>query len=127
MKKFQTMMLMMLVAFMGMAVQSCGDDDDKVKVEVYYGYDLSGIKIIKGNEDTAEAFIKDLNKALESIQGKEVTDELVIQRVQSVVDAYDNDVIFGTLVLKTGNTPNLDSMRTLKTFNMTVNPKYNDQ
>ena len=52
MKKFQTMMLMMLVAFMGMAVQSCGDDDDKVKVEVYYGYDLSGIKIIKGNEDT---------------------------------------------------------------------------
>ena len=49
MKKFQTMMLMMLVAFMGMAVQSCGDDDDKVKVEVYYGYDLSEIKIIKGN------------------------------------------------------------------------------
>ena len=99
MKKFQTMMLMMLVAFMGMAVQSCGDDDDKVKVEVYYGYDLSEIKIIKGNEDTAEAFIKDLNKTLESIQGKEVTDELVIQRVQSVVDAYDNDVIFIRILL----------------------------
>ena len=127
MKKFQTMMLMMLVAFMGMAVQSCGDDDDKVKVEVYYGFDLSKVKIIKGNEDTADAFIKDLNKALESFQGKEVTDELVIQRVQSVVDAYDNDVIFGTLVLKTGSTRNLDSMRTLKTFNMTVNPKYTNQ
>jgi len=127
MKKFQTMMLMMLVAFMGMAVQSCGDDDDKVKVEVYYGFDLSKVKIIKGNEDTADAFIKDLNKALESFQGKEVTDELVIQRVQSVVDAYDNDVIFGTVVLKTGSTRNLDSMRTLKTFNMTVNPKYTNQ
>ena len=127
MKKFQTMMLMMLVAFMGMAVQSCGDDDDKVKVEVYYGFDLSKVKIISGYDSTAEAFIKDLNKALESFQGKEVTDELVIQRVQSVVDAYDNDVIFGTLVLKTGNTPNLDSMRTLKTFNMTVNPKYTNQ
>ena len=124
MKKFQTMMLMMLVAFMGMAVQSCGDDDDKVKVEVYYGFDLSEVKYISGYDSTAEAFIKDLNKALESFQGKEVTDELVIQRVQSVVDAYDNDVIFGTLVLKTGSTPNLDSMRTLKTFNMTVNPKY---
>ena len=127
MKKFQTMMLMMLVAFMGMAVQSCGDDDDKVKVEVYYGFDLSKVKIIKGNEDTADAFIKDLNKALESFQGKEVTDELVIQRVQSVVDAYDNDVIFGTVVLKIGNTSNLESMRTLKTFNMTVNPKYTNQ
>ena len=127
MKKFQTMMLMMLVAFMGMAVQSCGDDDDKVKVEVYYGFNLSKVKIIKGNEDTADAFIKDLNKALESFQGKEVTDELVIQRVQSVVDAYDNDVIFGTVVLMIGNTPNLDSMRTLKTFNMTVNPKYTNQ
>ena len=127
MKKFQTMMLMMLVAFMGMAVQSCGDDDDKVKVEVYYGFDLSEVKYISGYDSTAEAFIKDLNKALESIQGKEVTDELVIQRVQSVVDAYDNDVIFGTLVLMIGNTPNLDSMRTLKTFNMTVNPKYINQ
>ena len=127
MKKFQTMMLMMLVAFMGMAVQSCGDDDDKVKVEVYYGFDVSKVKIISGYDSTADAFIKDLNKALESFQGKEVTDELVIQRVQSVVDAYDNDVIFGTLVLKIGNTPNLESMRTLKTFNMTVNPKYTNQ
>jgi len=29
MKKLQTLMLMMLVAFMGLAVQSCGSDDDK--------------------------------------------------------------------------------------------------
>ena len=28
MKKFQVMMLMMLVAFMGLSVQSCGSDDD---------------------------------------------------------------------------------------------------
>jgi hypothetical protein len=28
MKKFQVMMLMMLVAFMGLTIQSCGSDDD---------------------------------------------------------------------------------------------------
>ena len=35
MKKFQTLMLSMLVAFMGFAVQSCGSDDDNKDRQQY--------------------------------------------------------------------------------------------
>ena len=51
MKKFQVMMLMMLVAFMGLSVQSCGDDDP----EAVQNYTLKVALQDAGNMDEASA------------------------------------------------------------------------
>lgn len=128
MKKFQTMLLMMLVACMSMSVLSCGSDDkdDDKKEKVYYHLDTSDLKILNGNEETAQAFSSELDKVFSSLQGQDLTDALVIQRIQSVVDIYNNGVIFGNLVLMRGSTSDVKSMKTIKTFEMTLNPKYQE-
>ena len=52
MKKIQVMMLMMLVAFMGLCVQSCGSDDDPETVQ---NYTLKVALHDTGNLDEASA------------------------------------------------------------------------
>ncbi|MBR3081105.1 MAG: hypothetical protein IKH01_15060 [Prevotella sp.] len=52
MKKIQVMMLMMLVAFMGLCVQSCGSDDDPETVQ---NYTLKVALQDTGNLDAASA------------------------------------------------------------------------
>ena len=54
MKKFQVMMLMMLVAFMGLTVQSCGDDDEP---DATQSYTLKVSLQDPGNLDPASAEI----------------------------------------------------------------------
>ena len=122
MKKIQTVLLTLLVACMGMVVQSCSNDE--MKVRVYYGYDATGLRVVSGHESTGTAFINDLNNAITSMQDQNVTDAQVIQKVQTVVDKYNNDVISGTLLLKSGALPSTENMSTIKTFLMTLNPQY---
>ncbi len=54
MKKFQVMMLMMLVAFMGLTVQSCGSDDEP---DANQDYTLKVALQDSGNLDPASAEI----------------------------------------------------------------------
>ena len=53
MKKFQVMMLMMLVAFMGLSVQSCGSDDDDT--DAVQNFTLKVALQDAGNLDPASA------------------------------------------------------------------------
>ena len=123
MKKIQTLMLTLLVVVMGMAVQSCGKDDDTTKTRVYYKYDrLDQLQYVKGQEAIAEAFGKALSGVLEGITNQTVTDEQVIQRVQDVVDEYDNGVVMGKFDLKSSS--DASNWKTIKTFTLTANPKY---
>ncbi len=125
MKKIQTVLLTLLVACVGMTVQSCSKDE--IKVNVYYGCDINGLSVIPGYESTGTAFVTDLNKAINSLKGETVTDAMVINKVQAVVDKYNNGVIYGTLLLKSGALANLDDMSTIKTFIMTANSQYSAQ
>ena len=123
MKKIQTLMLTLLVVVMGMAVQSCGKDDDTTKTRVYYKYDrIDQMQYVKGQEAIVKAFDKDLAGVLEGINDQTVTDEQVIQRVQAVVDKYDNGVMMGDFDLKRSS--DASNWKTIKTFTLTVNPKY---
>lgn len=116
-------MLTLLVVVMGIAVQSCGKDDDTTKTRVYYKYDrLDQLQYVKGQEAIAEAFGKALAGVLEGITNQTVTDEQVIQRVQDVVDEYDNGVVMGKFDLKSSS--DASNWKTIKTFTLTVNPKY---
>jgi len=58
MKKFETMMLMLLIAFMGMALQSCGSDSDDEE-DTKASYTLTAALTDKGNlPEEAVAFIE---------------------------------------------------------------------
>ena len=125
MKKNQSMMLMLLVAVMGMCVQSCGSDDDDniIKTNVYYKYDrVDQLQYVKGQEAIVKAFDSDLAGVLSGINNQTVTEEQVIQRVQAVVNTYDNGVMMGEFDLQTSK--NASNWKTIKTFTLTLNPKY---
>jgi len=124
MKKIQSMMLMLLVAVMGMCVQSCGDDESTtIKTNVYYKYDrVDKLQYVKGQEAIVKAFDRDLAGVLEGINNQTVTEEQVIQRVQAVVDEYDNGVMMGEFDLKRSS--DASNWKTIKTFTLTLNPKY---
>ncbi len=125
MKKIQSMMLMLLVAVMGMCVQSCGSDDDDniIKTNVYYKYDrVDQLQYVKGQEAIVKAFDSDLAGVLSGISNQTVTEEQVIQRVQAVVNTYDNGVMMGEFDLQTSK--NASNWKTIKTFTLILNPKY---
>ena len=125
MKKIQSMMLMLLVAVMGMCVQSCGSDDDDniIKTNVYYKYDrVDQLQYVKGQEAIVKAFDSDLAGVLSGISNQTVTDEQVIQRVQAVVDKYNNGVFVGEFDLK--RSQDAYNWKTIKTFTLTLDPKY---
>ena len=124
MKKIQSMMLMLLVAVMGMCVQSCGDDESTtIKTNVYYKYDrVDKLQYVKGQEAIVKAFDRDLAGVLEGINNQTVTEEQVIQRVQAVVDEYDNGVMMGEFDLKRSS--DASNWKTIKTFTLTLDPKY---
>ena len=125
MKKIQSMMLMLLVAVMGMCVQSCGSDDDDniIKTNVYYKYDrVDQLQYVKGQEAIVKAFDSDLAGVLSGISNQTVTEEQVIQRVQAVVNTYDNGVMMGEFDLQTSK--DASNWKTIKTFTLTLNPKY---
>ena len=124
MKKIQSMMLMLLVAVMGLCVQSCGDDESTtIKTNVYYKYDrVDKLQYVKGQEAIVKAFDSDLAGVLSGISNQTVTDEQVIQRVQAVVDEYDNGVMMGEFDLKRSS--DASNWKTIKTFTLTLDPKY---
>ena len=124
MKKIQSMMLMLLVAVMGMCVQSCGDDESTtIKTNVYFKYNrVDQLQYVKGQEAIVKAFDKDLAGVLDAINNQTVTEEQVIQRVQAVVNTYDNGVMMGEFDLQTSK--NASNWKTIKTFTLTLNPKY---
>ena len=124
MKKIQSMMLMLLVAVMGLCVQSCGDDESTtIKTNVYFKYNrVDQLQYVKGQEATVKAFDKDLAGVLDAINNQTVTEEQVIQRVQAVVNTYDNGVMMGEFDLQTSK--NASNWKTIKTFTLTLNPKY---
>lgn len=62
MKKIQMMMLMMLTAFMGFALQSCGSDDDN-KSEATDTYTMSLEIVDKG--DLSDKDVEDLNAMIQ--------------------------------------------------------------
>ena len=124
MKKIQSMMLMLLVAVMSLCVQSCGDDESTtIKTNVYFKYNrFDQLQYVKGQEATVQAFDKDLAGVLDAINNQTVTEEQVIQRVQAVVNTYDNGVMMGEFDLQTSK--NASNWKTIKTFTLTLNPKY---
>ena len=122
MKKIQTALLMMLVACMGLVVQSCSNDDE-IQLKRYYrceGY----VDCVKGYETKAQAFNNDLNAVMQSLTNQTANDDLVKQKVQTVVDKYNNDVLYGYVDLKAGDTQVSEYMTTIKRYTLTANPQY---
>ena len=123
--------LMAAVALICMTVtsvvfSSCGDDkDDNKKTVVYYKYaDVETLQCLQTDEGKAQAkaFDTALAGVLTSIQSREVTDDVVIEMTQNVVNSYNYKMIEGKFKLQSSR--NASDWSTLKRFTLTADPKY---
>ena len=122
MKKIQTVLLTLLVACVGMAVQSCSNND---LPEDHRYYRCEGyIDYVPGYEAKAQALYNDLDAVMQSLNNKTANDDFVKQKIQTVVDKYNNDVLYGYVDLKAGVTQVSEYMTTIKKYTLTANPKY---
>ena len=82
MKKIQSMMLMLLVAVMGMCVQSCGDDDNNSSL-----YTIQAKLVDKGNlSDDAVAQVNQLCDAVKRTDT--ATEDAVIKALDTTMPSF---------------------------------------
>ena len=108
MKKIQMMMLMMLTAFMGFALQSCGSDDDN-KSEATDTYTMSLEIVDKGDLSDAEAAfvndeiqekmkdVKDLTVTTTETKAKAALDAAISANKSELENAFKGNTLKFTL------------------------------
>ena len=104
---------------------SCGDDKSETKTVVYYKYaDVETLQCLQTDEGKkqAEAFATALAGVLTSIQSREVTDDVVIEMTQNVVNSYNYKMIEGKFKLQSSR--NASDWSTVKKFTLTANSQY---
>lgn len=87
MKKIQMMMLMMLTAFMGFALQSCGSDDDNNDVRQTY---TMGLEIVDKGDLTAEEAAKVTAIIQQSVSKAETTVTATESQAKAAMDSAVN-------------------------------------
>ena len=118
MKKY----LMAAVAFFCMTMTSfvftsCKDDEKtEIKLEQVQ-YKLSdNLQYIVGHEDFVKAFTNELTSVIQSINNTIVNESDLINRLQAIVDTYNNQYIQGDLYLQRSSDGS--NFTTIKTFTM---------
>ena len=102
MKKY----LMAAVAFFCMTMTSvvftsCSEDKTEVKTEqVFYQLDGNDLEYVTGHEDVVRAFNNELTYVMQSVNNTLVNESDLINRLQAVVDSYNNQYIRGDLNLQ---------------------------
>ena len=112
------------ISLVSIVMTSCGSEETTtVKTEtVYYKYDTANLYYVKGQEATLVAFIAEMGEVLSSASSANVTESNLIQRIQAVVDTYNNKYLHGTFeLMKSTDGSNFNS---IKTFTMTAAPEY---
>lgn len=93
-----------------------------VKETVYYKYDSSKLYFAEGQEATFAEFADEMGRVLTTNSYSDISESELIQRVQAVIDSYNNQCLMGTIdLLKStdGSTFNV-----VKTFTLKCDPKY---
>ena len=97
---------------------SCKSEEktEIVTEKVFYQLDGNDLQYVKGHEDVVLAFNNDLTKVMESVKSTYVKDNELIDRIQAVVDTYNNQYIKGNLKLQ--KSTDATNFTTIKTFTM---------
>jgi hypothetical protein len=118
MKKY----LMAAVALICMAMTSVGFSSCKseekteiIREQVYYKL-TDDITYITSHKDAAVAFTSELASVIESIQYTVVDENNLINRIQAIVDTYNNQYLQGNLYLQSSSDGT--NFTTIKTFTM---------
>jgi len=74
------------------------------------------LQYVKGHEDVVLAFNNELTEVMESVKYTYVKENELIDRIQAVVNSYNNQYIKGNLKLQRSNDGS--SFTTIKTFTM---------
>lgn len=123
-KYFMAAVAFICISLVSIVMTSCGSEETTtVKTEtVYYKYDTANLYYVKGQEATLAAFMTEMGEVLSSVSSANVTESNLIQRIQAIVDTYNNKYLHGTLkLMKSTDGSNFNS---IKTFTMTAAPEY---
>lgn len=123
-KYFMAAVAFICISLVSIVMTSCGSEETtSIKTEtVYYKYDTAKLYYVKGQEATLVAFIAEMGEVLSSASSANVTESNLIQRIQAVVDTYNNKYLHGTFeLMKSTDGSNFNS---IKTFTMTAAPEY---
>ena len=123
-KYFMAAVAFICISLVSIVMTSCGSEETTyVKTEtVYYKYDTANLYYVMGQEATLAAFITEMGEVLSSASSANVTESNLIQRIQAIVDTYNNKYLHGTFeLMKSTDGSNFNS---IKTFTMTAAPEY---
>ena len=96
---------------------SCSEDKTEVKTEqVFYQLDGNDLEYVTGHEDVVRAFNNELTYVIQSINNTLVNESDLINRLQAIVDTYNNQYIQGDLYLQRSSDGS--NFTTIKTFTM---------
>ena len=97
---------------------SCKSEEktEIVTEKVFYQLDGNDLLYVKGHEDVVLAFNNDLTEVMESVNYTYVKENELIDRLQAVVDTYNNQYIKGNLKLQ--KSTDATNFTTIRTFTM---------
>ena len=94
---------------------SCSEEKTEYKTQVYYKL-TDDITYITSHKDAADAFIAELTSVIQSIKNTVVDQNDLINRIQAIVDTYNNQYLQGNLYLQSSSDGT--NFTTIKTFTM---------
>ena len=99
---------------------SCKEEEKKeIKTEqVYYKLNGDELQYVTGHEDVVKSFNNDLTSVMSSVNYTLVNESDLINRIQAVVNSYNNGFIKGNLYLQ--KSTDATNFTTIKTFTMTL-------
>ena len=96
---------------------SCKDDEKtETKLEQVQYKLIDNLQYIVGHEDFVKAFTNELTSVIQSINNTIVNESDLINRLQAIVDTYNNQYIQGDLYLQRSSDGS--NFTTIKTFTM---------
>ena len=96
---------------------SCKDDEKtEIKLEQVQYKLTDNLQYIVGHEDFVKAFTNELTSVIQSINNTIVNESDLINRLQAIVDTYNNQYIQGDLYLQRSSDGS--NFTTIKTFTM---------
>ena len=87
-----------------------------VTEQVFYQLNGDDLQYVKGHDDVVLAFNNDLTEVMESVKYTYVKENELIDRIQAVVNTYNNQYIKGNLKLQ--KSTDATNFTTIKTFTM---------
>ena len=118
MKKYLMAAVALICMTMTSVVFTSCKDDEKTETKLeQVQYKLSdNLQYIVGHEDFVKAFTNELTSVIQSINNTIVNENDLINRLQAIVDTYNNQYLQGNLYLQRSSDGS--NFTTIKTFTM---------